>query len=779
MDPLSTQTLEFDRVRDILKQYASSPLGVTEIENLTVQNRPEHVRHLLACVAEMQELVASSGRPPLGGCEEIRPLLDTARVAGAILDGKALLSILRVVKTGQAVRQAVDKAFALLWQALQDVAPLRELGGEISTAIDDAGEVRDTASPELAAIRRQIGIHRERIRKRLEGLLASQRLERVVQEKLITLRNGRYVIPLKPDFSTRIEGIVHDRSASRATLYVEPSDTVDMNNRLLQLVSDEAQEVRRILLRLTGEVRSEQAALHRNIAVLAAMDAHLAKALFAERFRAVIPEVHGERSIHFKGARHPLLCDQRAAIPGSDAVVPVDLRLGADWRTLIITGPNTGGKTVALKTLGLLALMVQAGIPIPVEEGSATGVFPKVFADIGDEQNIQEDLSTFSSHMRTIVRVLREADPESLVLLDELGTGTDPREGAALGIAILEALHRRGALTAATTHYEEIKQHAYRTDGMMNASVAFDTDGLCPAYVLEYGHLGTSHALEISERIGLPPQVLARARQAMSDRDRSTSQLIEELESGIRKNREVRRELARERSALEVVETAARGQQEAAQQTARTIVAEAREQLQRLKRRARQILKLAEQAHRRELDRELAHLEAELETHAPPPPAAEPASDGAIRPGALVEIVGTKQRGVVLDGPAKNDRVQVLCDAVRMEVPRNRLKEIAEAPQKARVKMVLETQGEAEETVGASLNLIGLRVEEAKRKTEHYIDRAHLAHLRHIQIIHGLGTGALREAVAQILKAHPLVSGFRSGAPGEGGAGVTMVELQS
>jgi DNA mismatch repair protein MutS2 len=779
MDPLTTQTLEFDRVRDILKRYASSPLGVTEIENLTVQDRPERVQHLLACVAEMQALVASAGKPPLGGGEEIRPLLDATRVEGATLDGKALLSILRVIKTGQAVRQAVDKDFTLLWQEVQGVAPLRELGTEIAAAVDDGGEIRDTASPELAGIRHQIVTHRERIRKRLDALLSSQRLERVVQEKLITLRNGRYVIPLKPDFSSKIEGIVHDRSASRATLYVEPSETVDMNNRLLQLVSDEAEEVRRLLARLSGEVRSEQAALHQNVAVLAAMDAHLAKTLFAERFRAVIPEVGRERTIHFKGARHPLLCDQRAATPGGDAVIPVDLRLGADWRTLIITGPNTGGKTVALKTLGLLVLMVQAGIPIPAEEGSTTGVFPRVFADIGDEQNIQEDLSTFSSHMRIIVRVLREADPESLVLLDELGTGTDPKEGAALGIAILEELNRRGALTAATTHYEEIKHHAYRSDGMMNASVAFDTERLCPAFVLEYEHLGTSHAFEISERIGLPAQVLARGREAISDRDRNMSQLIEELETGIRKNREVRGELTRERTVLEALQETEKHKRTAAEEKARKIVAEAREQLQRLKHGARRILKLAEQAHRRELDRELARLEADLETHTPVPEPTETASRRAIHPGAVVEIVGTNQRGVVLNKLGKNDRVQVLCDAVRMEVPRNRLKEITAPPPETRVDMAVEPQEEAPETIGASLNLIGLRVEEAKRKTESYIDRAHLGCLRNVQIIHGVGTGALRAAVAEILQVHPLVNGFRSGGPGEGGAGVTVVELQS
>ncbi len=779
MDPLTIQTLEFDRVRDILKRFAASPLGVTEIENLTVQENRERVQYLLACVAEMRTLVAAAGKPPLGGCEEIRPLLEAARVEGACLDGTALRSILRVIRTGQSVRRAIDKGCVLLWQAAQNVAPLGELGKEISAAIDDGGEVRDNASPELAELRRRIVTHRERIRKRLDALLSSQRLERVVQEKLITVRNGRYVIPLKPDFSSKMEGIVHDRSASRATLYVEPSETVDMNNRLLQLVSDEAEEVRRILLKLSGAVRSEQTALHQNVAVLAMMDVHLAKALFAEHFHAVIPEVRRERTIHFKGARHPLLCDQREAAPREDAVVPVDLQLGTEWRTLIITGPNTGGKTVALKTLGLLILMAQAGIPIPAEEGSGTGVFPRVFADIGDEQNIQEDLSTFSAHMRTIVRVLREADDGSLVLLDELGTGTDPKEGAALGIAILEALHRRGALTAATTHYEEIKHHAYRTEGMMNASVAFDTDRLCPAYVLEYGHLGTSHAFEISERIGLPPEVLAQARRSISDRDRNTSQLIEELEAAIRENRAVRRDLNGERSALELLRDKEDGKRKAAQEEARKIAADAREQLQRLKRRARRILKLAEQAQRHEVDRELAHLETELEANTPPPPATGPEEPGALRPGAVVEIAGTHQRGVVLTVPGKKDRVQVLCDAVRMEVPRDRLKEVDGSRQEARVEMTLEPRGESLETIGPSLNLIGLRVEEAKRKTEHYLDRAHLGHLRRIQIIHGLGTGALREAVTEILKGHPLVSSFRSGAPGEGGAGVTVVELQS
>ncbi len=675
MDSKTLRILEFDRIQEILKRYAASRPGISEIEHLPIGHQPESIQQLLACVQEMRSLLRNRGRLSLQGNEEIRPCLQSIGVEGASLERDDLVLLRKVIRTGQLVKNALDgegKSCPLLYREARRLESFRGLGEVIDRTLDERGRFRDSASPDLQRIRRRMRTLKESVRTRLEGLLSSSSLGPMVQEKLVTIRNGRYVIPLKPDFSGKLSGIIHDRSASGQTVYVEPAATVEMNNDLSRLLSEEVAEIRKILLRITEQVRGAGEELARNVVLLARFDLHQAKALYAETIQGVNPKLVDAEMIDFQQARHPLLLERKER-DGRDEVVPVDLRLGDGYSTLLITGPNTGGKTVALKTLGLLVVMTQAGIPIPVAEGSSMGIFREVMADIGDAQSIQEDLSTFSSHMENIVSILDGAGAGSLILLDELGTGTDPREGAALGIAILDTLENTGCLTTATTHYEEVKHFAYTHPRMMNASMAFDREHLRPTYTLLYGHLGTSHAFEVSERIGMRPAVLQRAREEISDSDRNREQLIEELEEQIAKNRERAAGLIRQEERLSLLQAEIEGEKKKTRTEAEKILLEARTKLDRTRKRARKILKMAETADHSRLEKEWVELQKDL----PEVGKALWTDRGGPLPnipvGCNVEVMGTGKQGVTLSCPNKKGRVLVLCNGIRMEVPAARL----------------------------------------------------------------------------------------------------------
>ncbi len=781
MDAQTLRLLEFAKVQEILSRYAASSPGRSEIAALSIQQERDRVRILLDSVSEMRTLLKTRGTPPLRGCEEIRPRLRRLEAEGGRIDPDLLVSVLNVIRAGQEFRRFLGRdagQYPLIHQEAQRINPLEDLARKIAGTVDERGHIKDSASPELGKIRRRIRQQKRLIRERLETFLSSSSVKPVVQDRLVTLRNGRYVIPLKPDFSSKIEGIIQDRSASGLTVYVEPSETVKMNNHLSRLGSEEALEIRRVLSRLGDEVRSRNEILRENVSILARMDLHLSKALYAEDFDLVNPEILDQARVDFREARHPILLDRVRNDPAGK-LVPVDLNVGKNFRTLVITGPNTGGKTVALKTLGLLVLMTQAGIPIPAAEGSSTGLFKTVFVDIGDEQSIEEDLSTFSGHIRNITRILKQAGPRTMVLLDELGTGTNPREGAALGTAVLDTLHRKGCLSVATTHYEEIKHYAYRREGMMNASVALDAESLAPTYLLQYGHLGRSRAFEVSERIGLPGEVLKLAESLFSESDRSIEKMIEELEGRIEQNRLLQREMRQKKREMEILRLREEREKEAQLSEARQILAEAVNTFKRAKKRSRQILKHAERAERSRVDREIADLEKELQTVKDLPGRVETVTPQNIRPGFHVSILGTGERGVVIEGPTKKGRVQVLCKGIRIEVPMERLQRISASPDPSRVVTLLDRKDRQEEENLPSINLVGLRVEEARKKTVAYIDNAHLNRLQRVEIIHGIGTGALREVVAEVLQSHPLVADFENSALSPDGGGVTRVELVS
>jgi len=780
MDAQTIRTLEFDRIQGILKRYAASSPGLSEIEALSIQFQPERIQHLLDAVREMRDFLQFHEKPGLQGNREIRPLLEELRIPGSVIGATELLDVLTVIRTGATVKQLFSRdpqARPLLFREADRIEVLNDLKKNIESIVDDHGEIRDTASEALGKIRREKRRAREKIRTSLDGILSSTRLEPVIQERLVTIRNNRYVIPLKPDFATRIEGIVHDRSSSGLTVYVEPSSTVDLNNRVSRLASEEEAEIRRILRMITDRIRTAGGGLAGNVEAMARLDLHLAKALFAEDFDGINPAVLGKPMVRFIGARHPLLIDRGGR--SDDTIVPIDLELGDTFSTLIITGPNTGGKTVALKTLGLLVLMTQAGIPIPAAEGSVMGVYNDVGADIGDEQSIQDDLSTFSSHVSNIVAILKRAGEGTLVLLDELGTGTDPREGAALGIALLGSLTEKGCHVAATTHFEEIKHHAYTSDTMMIASVAFDGDRLCPAYRLEYEHLGPSRAFEISERLGMPREVIVRAQSELSETDRNMAGFIDELEANIRESAAVRRELEQLRVETEAACTERDRETEQTRQEARALVTRATEALNAIQLRSAELHRAAEKDERARLDRELSRMEEDLKFLDGVLPPSLAAQVPRLEKGTTVEIVGTGKKALVVDFSVRKGRAQVLCNQIKMEVPLDRLQPVAPAPEATEVELNLDSESSPAESISPSINLVGLRADEARRKTEAYVDTAHLGHLRHIQIIHGFGTGTLRAVVAETLRSHPLVAGFRSGSSEEGGGGVTVVELTS
>ena len=611
---------------------------------------------------------------------------------------------------------------------------------------------------------------------RVERLLDHPAVAPALQERYVTVRNGRYVVPVRDDARRAVRGIIHDRSQSGATVFVEPEETIPLNNELTRLCLEERDEELRVLAELTDAVRSALPALARLVEGLGALDLVFARAGLAERFGATLPEVAIGGDLDLPQARHPLLVAQRwAASPGAGEVVPVDLRVPADRPGLVLSGPNAGGKTVALETCGLLVLMAHAGCHVPAAPGSRIPLSTEVLAVIGDEQSLAQDLSTFSSFVRQVRDILAIAGPGSLVLLDELGAGTDPAEGAALGAALLEALLDRGARVVVTTHLEPIKVFAQVEPRLQNATVAFDAERLEPTFRLEYGHPGPSHALTIGERFGLPAAVIARARMHVGEQGRRLETLLATLEArtreaearsalAARRETEARDALADIRRATESAQAEALRLRRAAEADAQALLAEARRQVGRELDR----LKADEASRRREAQdayRRLRAAEAALQP-------VRAAADTPVRPGE-VQLRGLGVRGQVV-GEA-DGLVTVQAGRLTVRVARSEIEPAtggAAAPSGGTVSVPTRAD------VPQELHLLGLTSDEARAAVERFLDDAALAGHREVRLVHGKGTGALRRAVEGCLRGHPLVGGFRLAEPAAGGAGATVVALE-
>jgi DNA mismatch repair protein MutS2 len=666
----------------------------------------------------------------------------------------------------------VAPALAARWANLPACPDLARTLGD---ALDAEGRLTDRASPRLRALRRQITTLRADLQGRVERLLDHPAVAPALQERYVTVRHGRYVVPVRDDARRAVRGIIHDRSQSGATVFVEPEETIPLNNELTRLTLEERDEELRVLAELTDAVRRLLPALTELVAGLGALDLLFAKAALAERLGATEPEILAGGDLDLRAARHPLLVAQRwGTASETGGVVPVDLRVPAARPGLVLSGPNAGGKTVALETCGLLVLMAQAGCHVPAAPGSRLPLTDQVLAVIGDEQSLAQDLSTFSSFVRQAREILDVAGPGSLVLLDELGAGTDPAEGAALGAALVEALLERGARVVVTTHLEPLKVFAQVDARLQNATVAFDAERLEPTFRLEYGHPGPSHALTIGERYGLPATVIARARAHVGEQGRRLEALLATLEARTREAEAraalaARREgeavaaLAQARRAAEVAEAEVLRVRRAAEAEAQALLADARRQvgreLDRLKADGANRRQEAQNAYRR-----LRAAEAALQ----PSPAVrdEPAPPGE------VELRGLGVRGRVV--AEADGLVTVQAGRLTLRVARSEIEPVtggSSRPPAATVSLPVR------EDVPREIRLLGLAADEARAAVEKFLDDAALAGHREVRIVHGKGTGALRRAVEGCLRGHPLVSAFRLAAPAAGGAGATVVTL--
>jgi DNA mismatch repair protein MutS2 len=617
---------------------------------------------------------------------------------------------------------------------------------------------------------------------RMSRILRDSGAQNIVQDQVITVRDDRYVMPLKPNFRQGIKGVVHGHSGSRATVFVEPLEVVEQNNRLAELRMEEREEVERVLRELSGLLARDVSAIAATLEAAAGLDAIAARARFGVAFQGTVPELSANRRLHLRAARHPLIIAKQRSGAAHNAV-PNDIDLSDTGRTLVISGPNAGGKTVILKTIGLLCLMAQSGIPITAAEGSEVPVFGDLFADIGDEQSLEMDLSTFSSHVRQIAGILREAKSDSLVLLDELGSGTDPAEGGALGAAVLASLQESGCVSVITTHHNMLKLFGARTQGAVNAAMEFDPVTLQPTYRFLPGRPGRSYGLDMASQLGVSDSVVRDARARLSGDEARLDRLLEQVEQDVRQLRAERQQAEQDLAAArrlkaeaeQLHKTAsdeARNARAKAKMDARDVLADLRQKLKELSRAASADCGQVEQ-ERREINALARQLEPIEEGTAGPT-----IHRGTIHPGDRVRMPRLKRTGTVLF--THHDVLEVDADGLKLKIA---LRDVVPLEQPATVTHGSPVSGwsadvEEREGLPDRVNLLGLRVDEARAEVERLIDRAGVKGFHQVTIIHGLGTGALRSAVTELLKDHPLIAAYRTGEPAEGGAGVTVAELK-
>jgi len=722
---------------------------------------------------------------PLGGIRDLRAILVRIQ-KGGLLEPGDLLNFLDTLEASRKLSnffRKVEGDFPILKALAGELKSFPLLEQRLKDSVASDGTLADTASPALKRVRQEIKSTRAQVRERLESMVRSAEVQKYLQENLVTTRQGRFVLPVRQEYRHQVPGLVHDQSGSGATLFIEPMAVVELNNRLRELLSREQAEIEKVLRELSDLVRSHQEELTATMTGLSQIDLILAKGTLSISMDAREVYWVDRREINLKNARHPLLKGE---------AVPLDIELGTTFDVLVITGPNTGGKTVALKTVGLLSLMGQAGLHLPVGEGTSLGVFKKIFADIGDEQSIEQSLSTFSSHMTKIVRLLNDTDSTSLVLLDELGAGTDPAEGSALARAILEELQARGSLVIATTHYSELKTYAYSRPRVENASVEFDPVSLKPTYRLKLGLPGQSNAFEISRRLGLPDKVVNQAREFMDTEEIEVSELISGLTADRHEARETLEKARRlERETQEIRDKLIAEEREFQERKA-DILARAYQEanlvVQKAKDQAGQILaefkaRLAE-ADRRVYDdaaREARERLKEIQAEVTEKETRHHLKEGGLKQvklGQGVWLPSLNQRAEVISLPDNQGNLTVQAGVIKISVNLRDLREANQPEPKVKLQGEKGLLSQKSREISPELDLRGTTAEEALLLVDKYLDDASLVGLPRVRLIHGKGTGALRKALQEHLKGHPQVKSFRNGGPGEGGLGVTVAELE-
>jgi DNA mismatch repair protein MutS2 len=796
MDAHSLHVLEYRKVLERLVAHTSNGIGREFAAQLEPTPYPETVLRRLQETREARSLRDRDAGLPLGGIHDIRQVLERARLETR-LTGHELLEVMHTAEAGSRLRAYLlnrRETCPLLAEMASNIPTLQIVEQRIGECLREGGEVRDSASPELARIRSQLKVTASRLNDRLQSLLASDKYRPYIQEFVITVREGRYCIPVKAEFAKAFGGLIHDSSQSGATVFIEPAQTAELGNELKQLAIREEQEVDRILRELSLLVGSYYSELHRLVSILGHLDVIHAKAILAEEMSANEPQLNRKGIVKLRQARHPLL---------SGSVVPIDIELGERFTILLITGPNTGGKTVTLKTLGLLTLMTLAGLQIPASPDSEIALFEQVYADIGDEQDIQQSLSTFSAHLKNIARIVETIGDNALVLMDEIGAGTDPAEGAALAKALLDYLMAQNARVVATTHYGELKEYAYARAGVENASVEFNKETLSPTYRVLLGVPGSSNAFYIASRLGLRPEIVEEARAFLSRQELETGELLQQIEASRKAAAEAEQMALRAREEATALrdEYQTRVQQIAEVQRAVRNQAqeEARQVLRRASDRAENILKELQKLHKgakkgptaRQQLNALKTETYEALREAEPLPREElaPIEPGHVfRKGDRVRVVTLNMDGQLLEAP-KDGVVAVQVGPMRATLPLEQLRplkkaEATEAERRSERKVpaasgIGDIAARKAMQIAPELMLKALRAEEAQELLDKYMDDAYAAGLPQARIIHGKGTGALRRVVHEYLSQHPGVASFRLGQDGEGGDGATVVTFKT
>jgi DNA mismatch repair protein MutS2 len=780
------RVLEYNKVKEQLLEHTASSLGRDKVKNLVPSTDFEEIVELQETTDEAAKVIRLKGHVPLGGISDIRANIKRAKI-GSMLSPHELIEIASTMYGSRQMKRFIDDMIdngvelPILETHVAQIVSLYDLEKKITNCIGDGGEVVDSASDKLRGIRNQIRTAESRIREKLENMTRSSKAQKMLSDAIVTIRNERYVIPVKQEYRGVYGGIVHDQSASGQTLFIEPQVIVELNNALQEARVKEKQEVERILMMLTEEVAVEADIVLSNVEVVANLDFIFAKALYAKRIKATKPIVNNERYMDLKQARHPLI--------DPEIIVPNNIMLGKDFTTIVITGPNTGGKTVTLKTVGICVLMAQSGLHIPVMDESEICVFKNIFADIGDEQSIEQNLSTFSSHMVNIVDILEKADFESLVLFDELGAGTDPQEGAALAISILDEVCNRGARVVATTHYPELKAYGYNREQVINASVEFDVNTLSPTYKLLIGVPGRSNAFEISKRLGLSDRVIDRARNHISTDTNKIENMIAKLEESQKNAERERKEAEEHRKQSEKLHRELQRQiiefNDERDEKLLKAQKEGEEKVEAAKKEAEGIIQELRQLRKAQLvnvkDHELIEAKSRLEGAAPELVKKQKvnvkntAPKQQLRSGDEVKVLTFGQKGQLLK-KVSDTEWSVQIGILKMKVKESNM-EYINTPKQTEKKAVASVKGR-DYHVSLELDLRGERYEDAMMRVEKYLDDAQLASYPRVSIIHGKGTGALRQGVQDYLKKHRGVKTYRYGDMGEGGLGVTVVELK-
>ena len=796
MDPIYLKSLELDKI--IARAAGMAVCSETKKKLLALQplTDPDEVRFALSQTDAISSLLLKNGSPRFGGVEGVDKIVRRA-VKGGVLSMGELLMVAGTLRNFQNL---------VAWYGLSDhdmlptddlfyaLAPQPGLEKQITDAILSPEEMADSASNTLFDLRRKIRATENSIRDKLDMIVRNQTTSRYLQEAVVSLRNGRYVVPVKAEHRGDIGGVIHDVSSTGATIFVEPTAVVEANARIMQLRSQEQAEIERILVSFTGQIAGLEPMFTYSYEAMLDIDVLLAKARLALEQKAWLPQVADDMSFSLKKARHPLIDPAK--------VVPVDVALGKDYDTMVITGPNTGGKTVTLKTAGLLCAMAQCGFLIPAHESSTVCVFQEYLVDIGDEQSIEQSLSTFSGHMKKITSILEKAWKGTLVLLDELGAGTDPAEGAALAVSIIEELRRQGARVMATTHYAEMKVFALETPGVVNASCEFDVESLRPTYKLSVGVPGKSNAFLISEKLGIPSRIIEAAKSHMDNDDKRLDSVLSQLD-------DLKLQLKEGQDEIDRLKYEAAHQLESAQKKREELIRQGENELQAAREKAKQVAQQV-QAEAYALTDELRKLQKDEKTSAAQrairareiakkdtekllnqsdvvhPIKKEYVPLKEVRVGQEVVIAELDQPATVVNLPDRNGMVEVRAGIIKTKVPLkglrapDKMKKAPAAPKRSAAKREggHTTLDRVQRTASMEADLRGLTVEEALMETDQYIDHAVLSGQSEIWLIHGKGTGALRSAIQQHLKGHKNVKSFRLGRYGEGEAGVTVVELK-